>query len=115
MDDQPVWLTTQTGRLMAMPYALELNDSTTIVGRQASARDFSEMIIDEFDEMLEASRTQPLVMSVVVHSFISGQPFRLRALTKALEHIAARQDEIWLTRPGDIATWVEGRMESAAV
>ncbi len=112
MDDQPVWLTTQTGRLMSMPYALELNDSTTIIGRQASARDFAEMIIDEFDEMLEASRTQPLVMSVVVHSFITGQPFRLRALTKALEHIAARQSEIWLTRPGDIAAWIEQRPNS---
>ena len=112
MDDQPVWLATQTGRLMSMPYALELNDSTTIIGRQASARDFAEMIIDEFDEMLEASNTQPLVMSVVVHSFISGQPFRLRALSRALEHIAARQHEIWLTRPGDIASWVEQRPNS---
>lgn len=73
------------------------------------------MIIDEFDEMLEASRPQPLVMSVVVHSFISGQPFRLRALTRALEHTAARQDNIWSTRPGDIAGWVEERMVSAAV
>lgn len=114
MDDQPVWLNTQTGRLMSMPYALELNDSTTIIGRQASARDFAEMIIDEFDEMLEASTTQPLVMSVVVHSFISGQPFRLRALTRALEHIAARHEQIWLTRPGDIAGWAEERMERVA-
>ncbi|MFT0861856.1 polysaccharide deacetylase family protein [Ancylobacter sp. G4_0304] len=113
MDDQPVWLTTQTGRLMSMPYALELNDSTTIIGRQASARDFAEMIIDEFDEMLQASRTQPLVMSVVVHSFISGQPFRLRALTKALEHIAAHGDDIWLARPGDIAGWAEKWMNPA--
>ena len=107
MDDQPVWLNTESGRLMAMPYALELNDSSTIIGRQASAREFAEMIIDEFDEMMEASREQPLVMSVVVHSFISGQPFRLRALTRALEHIASRSDEVWLTRPGDIASWIE--------
>ncbi|MDR6955394.1 peptidoglycan/xylan/chitin deacetylase (PgdA/CDA1 family) [Ancylobacter sp. 3268] len=114
MDDQPVWLATQAGRLLSMPYALELNDSTTIIGRQASARDFAEMIVDEFDEMLEASRTQPLVMSVVVHSFISGQPFRLRALTRALEHIAARKDAIWLARPRDIATWAGERMNSGA-
>jgi len=106
LDDQPVWLNTESGRLMAMPYALELNDSSTVIGRQATAREFAEMIIDEFDEMLEAARDQPLVMSVVVHSFISGQPFRLRALTRALEHIAARSHEIWLTRPGDIASWV---------
>jgi len=104
MDDQPVRLNTRTGALLAMPYALELNDSSTIIGRQTSAREFAQMIIDEFDEMLEASREQPLVMSVVLHSFISGQPFRLRALTAALEHIAARGgNRVWLTRPGDIA------------
>ena len=111
LDDQPVRLTTASGTLLAMPYGLELNDSTTIIGRQASARDFAEMIIDEFDEMLEASRTQPLVMSVVTHSFISGQPFRLRALRRALDHILAHRTEIWLTRPGDIASWLLDRPE----
>ena len=60
LDDQPVRLSTRTGDLLAMPYALELNDSTTLIGRQASARDFAQMINDEFDEMLEASREQPL-------------------------------------------------------
>jgi peptidoglycan/xylan/chitin deacetylase (PgdA/CDA1 family) len=103
MDDQPVRLNTRTGELFAMPYALELNDSTTMIGRQTGARDFAQMIIDEFDEMLEASQERPLVMSVVLHSFISGQPFRLRALTVALEHIAARSNMIWLARPCEIA------------
>jgi peptidoglycan/xylan/chitin deacetylase (PgdA/CDA1 family) len=102
LDDQPIRLNTRTGALFAMPYALELNDSTTMIGRQTSAREFAQMIIDEFDEMLEASRERPLVMSVVLHSFISGQPFRLRALTAALEHIAARSNMIWLTQPCEI-------------
>jgi peptidoglycan/xylan/chitin deacetylase (PgdA/CDA1 family) len=106
MDDQPVWLTTRSGRLLALPYALELNDSSTIIGRQTTARDFADMIIDEFDEMRESTRNQPLVMSIVVHSFISGQPFRLRALSKALRHIAAARDDIWLATPGEIAGFI---------
>jgi peptidoglycan/xylan/chitin deacetylase (PgdA/CDA1 family) len=106
MDDQPVWLRTRGGQLLSVPYALELNDSSTIIGRQASAREFAEMITDEFDEMLNAAARQPLVLSIVVHSFISGQPFRLRALTRALEHIVARRADIWLTRPGDIAAFI---------
>ena len=105
MDDQPVWLATRQGRLLAIPYGLELNDSSTIIGRKASAHEFAQMIIDEFDELLAAADAQPLVMSVVVHSFISGQPFRLRALTRALDHIAAHRDRIWLTQPGKIAEW----------
>ncbi|MCU0899221.1 MAG: polysaccharide deacetylase family protein [Cypionkella sp.] len=103
MDDQPVWLNTATGKLLCIPYALEVNDSSTIIGRQASATDFAQMIIDQFDEMLEASEDQPLVMPIVIHSFISGQPFRLRALRRALAHIAAHMDRVWLTTPGQIA------------
>ena len=108
LDDQPVQLNTRTGDLIAMPYALELNDSTTMIGRHTSAREFAQMIIDEFNEMLEASRKQPLVMSIVLHSFISGQPFRLRALTAALQHITASGSEVWLARPSEIAA-VQGQ------
>ncbi len=103
MDDQPVWLNAAGGRLLCIPYALEVNDSSTIIGRQTSATDFAQMVIDQFDEMLGASEDQPLVMPIVVHSFISGQPFRLRALRRALEHIAAHRDRVWLTTPGQIA------------
>ena len=48
MDDQPVWLTTRN-RLLCVPYALELNDSTTIVGRRR--RDgLRPMIIDQLTD-----------------------------------------------------------------
>ncbi len=107
LDDQPVWLKTRSRPLLAVPYAVELNDSSTIIGRQADARDFAEAIIDEFDEMLAAAEERPLVMSLVVHSFISGQPFRLRALTRALEHIATHRDRVWFARAGDIARFIE--------
>ncbi len=113
MDDQPVWLATARGPLLHIPYALELNDSSTVIGRQASATDFERMIIDQFDEMLSSSSDQPLVMAVVVHSFISGQPFRLRALSRALDHIAARRHDCWLTTPGRIAEFIHGRPDLA--
>jgi hypothetical protein len=61
------------------------------------------MIIDQFDELRSAARDQPLVMSVILHSFISGQPFRLRALRRALEHILRNADAVWFTQPGMIA------------
>lgn len=101
-DDRPVWLPTVAGPLLSIPYALELNDSSTVIGRQASPADFADMIVDEFDEMLEGPDDQPLVMSVVVHSFISGVPFRLRPLSRALRHITREPDRVWLTQPRHI-------------
>jgi hypothetical protein len=101
-DDQPVWLTTASSPLLAIPYALELNDSSTVVGRQASAGEFADMVVDEFDELRESADDQPLVMSVVVHSYISGVPFRLRRLGRALAHLAAHADDVWFTTPREI-------------
>ncbi|WP_420101455.1 polysaccharide deacetylase family protein [Bosea sp. (in: a-proteobacteria)] len=103
MDDQPVWLRTEAGPLLSIPYAAEINDSSTIIGRNASAADFADMIVDEFEELLAASRDQALVMSIVVHSFISGQPFRLRSLTRALQHLVSRSEDVWFCTPGEIA------------
>jgi hypothetical protein len=103
MDDQPVWIRTRGGRILSVPYSQELNDSSAIIGRQVDANDFAAMIIDQFDEMRRSGGDQPLVMSVILHSFISGQPFRLRALRRALEHIAQARAELWLTQPGAIA------------
>ncbi|MFI7587342.1 polysaccharide deacetylase family protein [Spongisporangium articulatum] len=101
LDDQPVWLTTRSGPLLAIPYAAELNDSSTMIGRSLSAPEFARMIEDEAAELHTAAAEHPLVLSVVLHSFISGAPFRLRPVMRALEAVAALPD-VWLTTPGEI-------------
>lgn len=104
MDDQPVWLQTRRGRILSVPYTQEINDSSAIIGRHASAAEFSGMIVDQFEEMRQTADDQPLVMSVVLHAFISGQPFRLRAIRRALEHILKSGEPLWMTQPGAIAS-----------
>jgi len=106
MDDQPAWLATRTGRMLSIPYSQEINDSSTIVGRLASAADFADMIVDQFDQLLADSAHQPMVMNVILHSFISGQPFRRRRIAKALAHIAQHREVIFATTPGGIADFM---------
>jgi peptidoglycan/xylan/chitin deacetylase (PgdA/CDA1 family) len=103
MDDQPSWLLTRSGKLLSVPYSQEINDSSTVIGRLASGAEFADMIVDQFDQLLEDSAQQSVVMSVILHSFISGQPFRLRRVRQALEHILCQRDKIWATTPGEIA------------
>jgi len=102
-DDQPTWMTTRNGRILAVPYPQELNDIPAVMIRRTSAEDFSRMIIDNFDEMLEQSTRQPLVMGIALHAYIMGQPFRLRHLREALSHIKNHADDVWLTTSGEIA------------
>lgn len=104
MDDQPIWFSVRGGkRILAVPYPQELNDIPSIVGRKDSADEFADMIIGNFDEMLEQTEQETLVMGVALHPYIVGQPYRLRALKRALRHIVARREDIWITTSGAIA------------
>jgi peptidoglycan/xylan/chitin deacetylase (PgdA/CDA1 family) len=107
MDDQPIWIRTRQGRILAMPYPIEVNDTRGIVWYHYTGREFAEMIIDQFDEMLAQSARQPLVCPISLHPFVIGRPYRLRWLRHALEHIVSHRDRIWLTRPRDICAHVE--------
>jgi peptidoglycan/xylan/chitin deacetylase (PgdA/CDA1 family) len=103
MDDQPVWFRTRKGRILAVPYPQELNDIPAIVARKMGADAFADMIADNFDEMLDQAADAPLVMGIALHAYIVGQPFRLRHLRRALAHIAARRDRIWITTAGAVS------------
>jgi len=105
VDDQPIWLRTRAGPILSVPYPIENNDLPALVSRHHTGRQFAEMIVDQFDEMLDQSKKYPLVFSVALHPFIIGQPFRLRAFRDALRHIMAHQHELWLTTPGDIGRY----------
>jgi hypothetical protein len=105
MDDQPVWLRTRAGPLLSMPYPIELNDAQVIIHRKQDASDFCDMIVDQFDEMIEQCERHPLVMNVSVHTYVFGHPFRLKRLRTALKHCRghAKAAGVWWTRPRDVA------------
>jgi allantoinase len=107
-DDQPLPMRTRSGQpLWAVPYPQELNDIPMIIARQMDGKDFAQMIIDQLDEMLDqcqAAGSAPLVMGIALHPYIVGQPYRLRHLRRALQHLAAARDrgQVWMATPGDI-------------
>ncbi|MEL0132634.1 MAG: polysaccharide deacetylase family protein [Rhodobiaceae bacterium] len=110
-DDQPFWMKTRAGPILSVPYSIELNDSPAQVFRHHTGREFEEMIIDHFDEMMAQSRNYPLVFTIVLHPFVIGQPFRLHALRRALTGILQKRDQLWLTTPGGIADHIAGLPE----
>jgi allantoinase len=107
VDDQPIWMRTRAGPLLSVPYPFELNDMGATINRDHTGREFADMIVDQFEEMLEQSDEQPLVMAVSLHGFIVGQPFRLRPLRLALKHCVEhkRKERVWFTRALDIANY----------
>ena len=107
MDDQPIWLRTRKGRILALPYPIEVNDTRGIVWYRYSSAEFADMIVDQFDELLEQSRHQPLVCPISLHPFVTGRPYRIRQLRRAFRHILQHREGVWITRPRDICAHIE--------
>jgi allantoinase len=108
-DDQPFWLRTRSGPILSVPYPAELNDSAAIIHRHNDMKDFADMIVAQFDEMIEQCVKQPLVLTLSLHPFVVGVPFRVGLLRKALKHCTehANRDRVWWTTPGAIADYCE--------
>ena len=109
-DDQPFWMNTRNGRLLSIPYPIEVNDTPTMLSRMQPATDFHQMILDQFTEMLRLSDRQSLVFGISMHTFCTGQPFRLAQVRSALEIIKKHPgfSKVWVTTPGQIATFASG-------
>jgi allantoinase len=103
-DELPVPLRVKGGTLLTMPYTLEINDVPTIMVKGTSAEVFGRMIKDQFDVLYEEGKERPRIMSISVHPFISGHPFRMKHIAAALDYIASHRD-IWLTTGGEINDW----------
>lgn len=103
MDDQPVWMRTRGGPLLSVPYPHEVNDVPMVVLHDGTSTAFADMAIDNFDEMLRQSERQPLVYGITIHTFIVGQPFRIKQFRRVLDHLTRFRDQVWFTTAGETA------------
>jgi peptidoglycan/xylan/chitin deacetylase (PgdA/CDA1 family) len=108
-DDQPFWIDTRAGPILSIPYPLELEDVTAILHRRHGAREYADMVVNQFETMAVQCERQPLVFALGLHPYVAGQPFRLHALRKALRHCLSHRhiDRVWRTRPGEIAAYCQ--------
>jgi peptidoglycan/xylan/chitin deacetylase (PgdA/CDA1 family) len=111
-DEQPYAMTTRTGSIVALPYTLELGDIPVFLQRGGSGEDFERMIVDQFDTLYEEGLTQPRVLSIALHPFLIGHPFRARYLERALAHIR-KHDAVWITTGSAITDWYKSNSLSS--
>jgi peptidoglycan/xylan/chitin deacetylase (PgdA/CDA1 family) len=112
-DDQPFPLNVKSGRMISVPYSIEMNDVSLFVGKSLSPADFAQMVMDQFDVLYEEGAHSGRVMCLALHPFIISQPFRHKYLDKALAYIAGH-DRVWLTTSDEIAEWYFSHAYDAA-
>jgi allantoinase len=77
------------------------------MNRFSNSSDFFVYLKDSFDVLREESKTKPKMMSVGLHSRVTGRPGRIVALRRFLEYVRGFED-VWVATREDIArNWIE--------
>jgi allantoinase len=103
-DEQPLPLETVAGPLYSLPVATDLDDNRVLGQRHVPIMDWVTMVTDAFDVMFEEAATSGRVLSLNLHPYIIGQPYRLKYLDLVLQHIASHPG-VWLATGSEIIDW----------
>lgn len=105
-DDLPYWLTGSPA-LLVIPYTLVNNDVRYLLPTGFSCGDdFFNLLKDAFGQLWQEGAQVPKMMSVGLHSRISGHPARAKALARFLDYVQDH-DSVWICRRDEIARhWI---------
>lgn len=102
-DDQPQPLKTRAGKLLSLPYSLEVNDVITYGALAMSPWRYADVLKRHFDQLLEESEETGLVMCIPLHAYLVSQGHRIRPFEDALRHITSHRDDVWFATGAEIA------------
>ncbi len=106
-DDQPYPMRTSSGRIISIPYSIEINDRPLFGPQTWTGRDFLELTKDTFDTLYREGATNGRVMALALHPYLIGTPGRIKYLREALEYIGAHQG-VWFATGSEIVDWYCG-------
>ncbi|MFC5387078.1 polysaccharide deacetylase family protein [Aquamicrobium segne] len=102
-DDLPYEMRTKDGPLLAMPLAYETDDRVVSNEYFHSEVEWVQQVKDRFDVLYrESADYGGRVMSLPLHSWVSGMPYRIEYLREVLDYIVAHEG-VWTASAGDIA------------
>src|SRR5262249_8503167 len=104
LDDQPLPVNVRSGRLISVPYSLEINDFTTLFQGNCTPRDYCVAIKAQFDRLYMEGAENGQVMCLPLHPFLIGQPHRMKQFEEALDYITSH-DGVCLATGREIANY----------
>lgn len=94
-DDMPCWMRTRHGPMMALPYALDLNDVMVFALERHTAEEYFIRFRDTVEYW--EREDQPHVLTLGLHPHIIGVPYRMKAFERVLDYLLKRSDTIFMT------------------
>ena len=105
-DDQPYPLKVKAGRLISIPYTLELNDIPIFIVQHHRSPEMFERGKDHFETLYREGEESARIMAIAVHPYITGVPHRIGYFDKLLEYLKSRDDVLFMTG-GEILDWYD--------
>ena len=112
-DDQPVPIKVRSGKLVSVPYSIELNDA--ILFREHYEADYFWRICKaQFDQLYAEGADSGRVMCIAIHPYLLGRPHRVKYLEEALRYFMSH-DGVWQTTADEIAEYYMANYYDQAV
>jgi len=100
-DEQPYPM---ANGLVALPTMLEMDDLFALSNRRVEIERYCQSLKDGFDVMYRDGAENGRLMTINLHPWLVGQPFRIGYLEEALAHIMGHQG-VWSASGSEIIDW----------
>jgi allantoinase len=106
-DDWPYWVKVGERPHLIIPHSFTNNDNRLATAKLGTANDFHDQLASALRVLYAEGASSPRMMTVSLHSRVSGQPARFEALMRFLD-LAAQHEGIWFANRADIARhWID--------
>jgi len=104
LDDQPVPVRTRTGRLISIPYTVEINDVVISAVQQQPSDEILRRGRDQFDRLYQEGAASARVMAISIHPYLTGVPHRIKYLEALYDYILGHTGVVMWTG-SEILDW----------
>jgi allantoinase len=111
-DDQPYTMHVQSGRLVSMPYTVEINDIPIYLIQHHRSPEIFERARDHFDTLYREGAESARIMAISTHPYITGVPHRIKYYEMIFEYIRQFAGVVFMTG-SDILDWYNAASCSA--
>lgn len=104
LDDQPVWVKTESRPIVSVPYSVELNDITIMVSAQHRSDAMLRRVRDAAARLHAEGAESTRILAFGVHPYVSGAAHRIAYFEDMLDHLIGL-DHVAFWSGGEIADW----------
>lgn len=110
LDDQPVPITTRSGKIVSIPYTVEVNDVVMSAVQRQPSDEILRRGRDQFDRLYLEGSESARVMAISIHPFLTGVPHRIKYLEALYDYILGHQDVVFWTG-SEILDWYRSQVD----